>query len=220
MKRFVSRHLSLRRNDYTYVPLSTSDPQLNLADRKRAPSPHYEVHAFATAEKNCSNDLALSPRDKNARKRRWFYLRRRKKTGVHDVDEYKSVERQEKTPIGGDDFEVAVEASPMVAESKLSEDVAKLPTTTGHSTDPLELDKQTLDSTETTTAATATTPTVTVNKTVAHASFPKDFPCRLERRFAICEELEREIIMEDGTNLRKSRKNLVIRQVLHDLLLL
>ena len=188
MKRFVSRHLSVRSHEYSYVPLSTSEPQLNIEKGCPSPPPPSTVHS--------KEKKVTSPRDSNARKRRWFYLRKRKKK--HDND-FPTEDDAEKPSA---DFEVAVEVSPSGFDGGLDE--ATLPDSETYVGSEQALGIQS-----------------TVNKAVCHGSAPmKEFPCRLGRRFAICEELEREITMEDGTNLRKSRKNLVIRQVLHDLLLL
>lgn len=191
MKRFISRHWSMR-SHYNYLPLSSSDTQLNC-------------EKTGTRDTRCFDDTRVmdSQRD-TTRRRRWFTLKRRKKHREDEAgvcDEKPSVE-----VLPADEPEIAVEVTPN-HDSDTGISFVRQDTNRCVSTNGVEVDLQALD------LPTAISKPVLQSKSREHTNTS-------ERRFAICEELERDMIMENGMNLRKSRKNLVIRQVLHDLLLL
>ena len=206
MKRFFSRHMSLRRRGH-YTLLSSSDSQLNRT-----------FHADVTEEvcgKPEDQHISNTTRSVSQRRKRWYQLSRRK---VRRESEITIVQGEGgTTPTQAhENFEIAVEVSPCNDEQN---------TCTGHATLSRHESTSLLD-------------VRNVDEDLGHyaqvnTSINEHFPQILtpdtsglkpahlqSRRFAICEELERELIMHDGVNLRKSRKNLVIRQVLHDLLLL
>lgn len=196
MKRFLTRHMSLRRRDH-YTRLSCSDPQLH---RERTLQDSATRDACVNEDTKPSTNISQR---ENVWKRRWHKLSRRKKRQESD-----SVFVHQTDVASGhhDDFEIGVEASP-------NHDI-DVPTYSSHATLARSVSASMLD---------VRNNTVDVGHFAQahHRTISMPLSVHIQgRRFAICEELEREIIMEDGVNLRKSRKNLVIRQVLHDLLLL
>ena len=198
--------MSLRRRGH-YTLLSSSDSQLNR-----------------TFNVDFTEEVCGKPEDENVfnttrsvsqRRKRWYQLSRRKARRESEITIVQG-EGDTISTQGQENFEIAVEVSPCNDEQD---------TCTGHaimtrhaSTSPLDV--RNVDDDHGHYAHVNTS----VNEHFPQISTPDTSglkPAHLEsRRFAICEELERELIMDDGVNLRKSRKNLVIRQVLHDLLLL
>lgn len=213
----MSRHWSVR-NHRSYLPLDSSDTRLVASECPE--NARCSAHDVARTEEE---DVATQ-RDRNTRKRRWFHhLRRRKKRqGDGEAVEQRAGRRDDDDASRCDGLEVAVEASlnncvlePGAAHVVEHGSLLTLPRAARNN---VELDIQALDL------------ATTINKSAFYHHHhhrhhrrhtgEEELASRATRRFAICEELEREMIMEDGVNLRKSRKNLVIRQVLHDLLLL
>ncbi|CAB3999015.1 Hypothetical predicted protein [Paramuricea clavata] len=206
MKRFFTRHMSLRRRAH-YTLLSCSDSQLNR-----------------TLKNDTKGDICGSPEDVDTAqnvsqpRRRWYKLSRRKKRRESETTLVRDEEGAMLSSQAHEDLEIAVEASPCHYED----------TYTGHATLTRSVSASMLDVRN---AGIDGEHCAQVNRTVipVHEHFVQMHTANRsglkpehlgKRRFAICEELERDIIMDNGVNLRKSRKNLVIRQVLHDLLLL
>lgn len=204
MKRFMTRHLSLR-NHRSYLPLSSSDTQLDFE------SPCKEI--TRSNEDITTRRNLVSQREK-PRKRRWFYSSRRKKARERETtssaqDDKPSAEPSCCEPSCCDELEVAVEVSPSQDVDFAGQEIL-MPSNTSCA-NALEQDGgEALD-----TATSIHKPDLSTTLNIS-----RQLSTRSMRRFAICEEIERDIITENGMNLRKSRKNLVIRQVLHDLLLL
>ena len=198
--------MSLRRRGH-YTLLSSSDSQLNRTF-------HVEVNEEVCGKPEDLN-TSQTTRSVSQRRKRWYQLSRRK---VRRESE-KTIVQGEGGTISSqahENFEIAVEVSPCNDEQD---------TCTGHATLTRHVSTSLLDvrniGDDLGLFAHVNTP---VNEHFPQILTPDTSglkPAQLQsRRFAICEELERELIMDDGVNLRKSRKNLVIRQVLHDLLLL
>ena len=218
MRRYVSRHLSVR-NHRSYLPLSSSDTQLDSAAPEcRGNYARYNPDDIVATRED-EDEVFTTQRDSSTGKRRWFHhLKRRKKRHHDDGDAVAGQQRAGADDIAAspcDELEVAVEASLNVVEpggSRVVEPHGSLLTPCA-TRDDAELDLRALDL------------ATTINKSEFYHHHRRHrtgqpLASRPARRFAICEELEREMIMENGMNLRKNRKNLVIRQVLHDLLLL
>ena len=204
MKRFLSRHMSLRRHEH-YTLLSCSDSHLDRNHR--------------TLKKDAKGDVCAKPDVLNnisQRKRPWYKLSRRKKRRESETTLVREGEGVGLNSKAHENFEIGVEAS----SGRDEED-----TFVGHATLMRSVSTSLLDVRN---AGVEVGHYAQVNRSVhecfaqIHATIPSGLKVETlqRRRFAICEELEREIVADDGVNLRKSRKNLVIRQVLHDLLLL
>lgn len=206
MRRFFTRHMSPSRHA-RYKLLSCSDSQLDSTLQS------------STKVGSCdrTEDPSATPNVSQAR-RRWYNLSRRKKRGKSEPNHERAVETLS-ARTEHEEAELAVEASPCHDE----EDTCNRHASLTQSTSMLDMRNSIND-----VGHYAQINRTGVMPTVTHEHFPARMyasgllkPSHLEnRRFAICEELERQIMMEDGVNLRKSRKNLVIRQVLHELLLL
>ena len=205
MKRFLTRHMSLRRRAGEYSLLSSSDSQLNRTLHEDAEE----------CDRSEDVDISNTTRSVSQRRRRWYRLSRRRTRRESEVTVVQGESNTLSTE-ANEDFEIAVEVSPCNDEQD---------TYTGHASLARHVSTSLLDVRNTGEDLEQYAPlNTTVNEHFTQILAPHTSglkPTHLQsRRFAICEELERDLIMEDGVNLRKSRKNLVIRQVLHDLLLL
>ena len=204
MKRFFTRHMSLRRSGQ-YTLLSCSDSKLD--------------RTLQTEADKCDKTEDTT-RNVSQFRRRLRTLSRRKK---HRESETTLARAGESTTRSSSTYEIGVEASPC-HDDEATAYAGHGTLTRSVSTSLLDIRNAGVDVEHCTEVN--TTPGLPVHQHIAQihtascaSSGAK--PSHLQgRRFAICEELERDLIMDNGVNLRKSRKNLVIRQVLHDLLLL
>ncbi len=208
MRRFFTRHMSLRKHGH-YTLLSCSDSQLNRTLKTDSKE--------QVCDRPDEVDVSNITRTVSQRRRRWYKLPRRKKRRESEIAQGR--EGATLSASAHEDFEIGIEASPCHDEDDTYAGHATL--TRSVSTSMLDIRNAGIDVEQ---YAEVNPAVMSVHEHFAQMHIPNTSglkPAHLEsRRFAICEELEREIIMDDGVNLRKSRKNLVIRQVLHDLLLL
>lgn len=200
MKRVFSRHMSLRRRG-RYVQLSCSDSQLHCD----------KTQGDDAKEGDCRRpeDSKTSKHGVSQQRRPWYKFLRRKNRGESESTLVRGEAMFTAEP--PEDFEIATEASPCHDV----EDTCPGHATLTRSANGSGMDVRNVD----TTGMLLAHETSFVSMHTPNLSDLRP-PYLGGRRFAICEELEREMVMNDGVNLRKSRKNLVIRQVLHDLLLL
>ena len=207
MKRFFTRHMSLRRRGH-YTLLSCSDSQLDRTLQS-------ETNKGDSCDKTGDTKQNVSQFRRCLRK---FSRRKKRRESETALVQAECTTRSCST----ENFEIGVEASPCHDDEG---------TCAGHGTVTRSVSTSLLDmrnvgidvehcTTELNTARGLPVHEHIAQIHTASASSAVKPSYLQERRFAICEELERDIIMDNGVNLRKSRKNLVIRQVLHDLLLL
>ena len=196
MKKFFTRHMSLKRKEH-YKLLSTSDSQLaSRSDEFEGNTKHIEQ----TENENESYGYNLQ------RRKQWRRLSRFKKR----IDSEKRLEKVSDTMSSiknqnhAAKYEIGVEVSPWNDNVHTFNSHARLRASISTSMSDKLND----------------VPNVDIDHVCENVHGHVKRSYLQNRRFGICEELERGLIMNDGVNLRKSRKNLVIRQVLHDLLLL
>lgn len=207
MKRFFTRHMSLRRRGH-YTLLSCSDSQLDRT---------LQSEANKGDIRDGTEDTKHNVSQFRRRLRKFSRRKKRRESETSSVRTGECTTR----PSSTHDFEIGVEASPCHDDEG---------TYAGHGTVTRSVSTSLLDVRNVGIDLEHCTEVNTTQRLPVHEHIAQIHtasgssvvkPSYLqERRFAICEELERDIIMNDGVNLRKSRKNLVIRQVLHDLLLL
>lgn len=206
MKRFFTRHMSLRRSGQ-YTLLSCSDSKLDRT---------------LQSEADKCDKTEDTKRNVSQFRRRLRTLSRRKKRRESETTLVRAGESTTRSS-STYDFEIGVEASPC-HDNEATTYAGHGTLTRSVSTSLLDIRNVGIDVEHCTEVNTTRGLPVHQHITQIHTASCASSgakPSYLQgRRFAICEELERDIIMDNGVNLRKSRKNLVIRQVLHDLLLL